>query len=265
MELEGWAFIRGLGSENSQIYVVLKSESRTYVFDTITIPHKGAGFIDAFRETGLNLDDSGFWAIIPLGKVKSGQYLIGIYMKKGDTEALGYIDAALVKSKEAVNLIRLGLGPAGETPSHEPYLWEPSPRLTVTASSFNQYHESEKSLVDDNGDTYWHVANPPQSSVHWVSFDFGEPVTVTGLALLPRNSYVDQLWNQANAVFQGSNEPTKDGWVAIARLFVDKEEVALKGWDWLRYNLPGSSAYRYYRLLIDDPQFLSLAEIKFRR
>jgi hypothetical protein len=90
-EIAGWAFIDGQSAEDSKIYVVLKSEKATYVFDTVL---RGRPDVTAaFAESGLNLDYSGFFARIPVDTVEVGTYELGIYIKKGDIEALQYIAA----------------------------------------------------------------------------------------------------------------------------------------------------------------------------
>ena len=88
LEINGWAFIKGQDSVNSEIYIVLKSADRTYVFTTETVILEGV--TQAFKELNLNLDYSGFVALIPAGKIASGEYTVGIYITKGDIEALQY-------------------------------------------------------------------------------------------------------------------------------------------------------------------------------
>lgn len=63
MQIAGWAFIEGQSAEDSQIYVVLKSEVATYIFDTIL--QKRPDVTAAYVESGLNLDNSGFIVRIP--------------------------------------------------------------------------------------------------------------------------------------------------------------------------------------------------------
>ena len=46
-------------------------------------------------ESGLNLDNSGFIARIRVDTVEVVTYDLGIYIKKGDIEALQYMDAKL--------------------------------------------------------------------------------------------------------------------------------------------------------------------------
>jgi len=84
----GWAFIEGHDSLNSEIYIVLKSTDRTYVFTTETVIREGV--TQHFEESGLNLDYSGFAARIPTGEIASGEYTVGIYITKADIEALQY-------------------------------------------------------------------------------------------------------------------------------------------------------------------------------
>ena len=95
LEISGWAFIEGHDSVNSEIYIVLKSAGRTYVFTTETVIREGV--TQAFKELNLNLDYSGFAALIPAGKIASGEYSVGIYIRKGDIEALQYTDRAIAK------------------------------------------------------------------------------------------------------------------------------------------------------------------------
>ncbi|MFC1990571.1 right-handed parallel beta-helix repeat-containing protein [Chloroflexota bacterium] len=139
----------------------------------------------------------------------------------------------------------------------------PPASATVSVSSIHTSHTKD-CLIDRDINTFWHVKHPPESSVHWIALDFGEPVTVEGLAILPRDGNI-QFWDQDHAIFQGSNDPDGEvGWVGIAKLFTDKAVLSLKGWDWLRYNFTDTTTYQYYRILIDDPTFLSIAEVKFQ-
>jgi len=88
LEIKGWAFIQGQDSLNNEKYIVLKSADRTYVFTTKTMIKRDV--TQLFGDQGLNLDYSGFRALIPLRKVVSGEYTVGIYIKKDDIEALQY-------------------------------------------------------------------------------------------------------------------------------------------------------------------------------
>ena len=93
MDIAGWAFIEGQGAENSTIYVVLKSGTATYIFDTIS--QRRPDVTAFYVESGLNLDNSGFIARIPADTVEEGTYRLGIYIKKGDVEALQYTGSVI--------------------------------------------------------------------------------------------------------------------------------------------------------------------------
>lgn len=90
LEVTGWAFIEEQSAEDSSIYVVLKSETATYVFDTIQ--QSRPDVTAYFEELGLNLENSGFVARIPVTDVEKGIYQLGIYIEKADIEALHYTD-----------------------------------------------------------------------------------------------------------------------------------------------------------------------------
>jgi len=92
-EIAGWAFIEGQDAQGSKIYVLLESETATYVFDTIL--QKRFDLATALGESGLDLDNSGFIARIPVDAVRVGTYKLGIYIKKGDIEALQYTNRVI--------------------------------------------------------------------------------------------------------------------------------------------------------------------------
>lgn len=102
IEAEGWAFIEGYGTQESKIYIVLKSGTKTYVFDTL--PYKRTDITSTFQEFNGNLDDSGFIALISPDKISRGEYVFGIYIKKGEIEALQFTDKVVVRSKGKVGV-----------------------------------------------------------------------------------------------------------------------------------------------------------------
>jgi hypothetical protein len=89
-EIIGWAFIGGKSIEDEKIYLVLKSEKDTYVFDTLS--QKRPDVTAEFCKDGLdrNLDDSGFIANIPKEAIKNGRYKTGIYIKGDGVDCLQY-------------------------------------------------------------------------------------------------------------------------------------------------------------------------------
>jgi hypothetical protein len=97
IEIGGWAFTEGQGTENSRIYIVLKSDKNTYVFDTIS--RKRGDITTAFSTLNLNLNNSGFITLIPRDKIVEDRYNIGIYIKKGDSAALEYTDKIIIEPR----------------------------------------------------------------------------------------------------------------------------------------------------------------------
>lgn len=104
LKLSGWAFVEGQNSENSQTYLVLQSDSNTYVFDTENWVRR-YDVTKHFRELGLNLDRSSFYGVIPLRKLKAGDYSVGLYIRKGNIEALQFVDKYVRKTKDAAEII----------------------------------------------------------------------------------------------------------------------------------------------------------------
>ena len=101
IEIRGWAFIEGQSPAQSQTYVVLKSNGTAYVFDTW--PKYTPWVPLHFDITDLGLEWAGFIARIPKEVTfEDGAYKVGIYVKKGDMEALQYTDKVLTKTKEIV-------------------------------------------------------------------------------------------------------------------------------------------------------------------
>lgn len=101
LDIRGWAFIKNEDYKGCQTFIVLKSPYKTYVFDTL--PFARPDVVEAFKSLNLlGLDQSGFRANIPLRKVGSGEYVIGIYMKKGNIEALVYTINTISKSAKTI-------------------------------------------------------------------------------------------------------------------------------------------------------------------
>jgi len=95
IEVMGWAFIYGHSSDNTDIYLILKSKVNTYAFKAVS--QLKPGITKVYQELGLNLDWSGFYCIIPLRKLELGKYRLGLYITKGDIQALRYTDKEFVK------------------------------------------------------------------------------------------------------------------------------------------------------------------------
>ena len=100
VEVQGWAFIDGHDSADSEVYIVLRSGRRTYVFDTMVRMRPDITLL--FEDLNLDLDYSGFFATIPARRIRDGRYNMGLYIKKGDAEALQYVDNSVVKSRGSI-------------------------------------------------------------------------------------------------------------------------------------------------------------------
>ena len=93
VEVRGWAFIENHDAHDSEILLVFESARRRYVFDTMMQPRPDV--TAHFEDLGLDLDHSGFMSLVPIRRVASGEYTIGIYIRKGDIEALQYTDRVM--------------------------------------------------------------------------------------------------------------------------------------------------------------------------
>ena len=100
VEIQGWAFINGHDSENTEVYIVLKSASRTYIFDTMAEIRQDV--TRHFKDLNLNLDYSGFKSLIPVREIANGEYSVGIYIRKDGIEALIYTNKAIIRSGDTV-------------------------------------------------------------------------------------------------------------------------------------------------------------------
>ncbi|SET21730.1 hypothetical protein SAMN05660297_01706 [Natronincola peptidivorans] len=101
IELSGWAFSAGQDTHNSRIYILLESKTNQYIFNAF--PRKKPDVTAYFRgEYNFNLDDSGFYTLIPQFKIKDGVYNIGLYIEKDNEKYLMYTDTYLTKAKRGV-------------------------------------------------------------------------------------------------------------------------------------------------------------------
>jgi hypothetical protein len=131
---------------------------------------------------------------------------------------------------------------------------------SLQVSSANKADEDKQNLVDGNPQSNWHVKFPTETEVHWILIDLGKDDNLEALGIMPNVNSPNQMWDKDNASIQGSLDKTE--WVDIALLAVDKERLEKDNPQWLYYTFQNSIAYRYYRILIQDDQFLSLAEIE---
>jgi hypothetical protein len=100
IDIIGWAFVDGQDCQNRELYVVLKSAQRTYVFDTrvdlrLYLRPIAEGLVS-------NAEYSGFRTLIPTRKISDGEYIVGFYIKYRGNETLHYTDRVVTKSQDSV-------------------------------------------------------------------------------------------------------------------------------------------------------------------
>ncbi|TEB04615.1 hypothetical protein Psch_03376 [Pelotomaculum schinkii] len=87
-EIVGWAFNDIQSSEDERAYLVLKSDKKTYIFDTM--PQKRPDVATAYANYLFKLDKPGFAASIPKEGIENGKYEIGIYIESNGSSYLEY-------------------------------------------------------------------------------------------------------------------------------------------------------------------------------
>jgi hypothetical protein len=102
VEFLGWAFIEGDCPKDSTTYLVFKSAQATYVFEAGIQARKKLNENLGIEEP--DLTEAGFVATISAEKMENGKYAIGIYIRKGETEALQYTNKVLTRTQETVTV-----------------------------------------------------------------------------------------------------------------------------------------------------------------
>ena len=114
------------------------------------------------------------------------------------------------------------------------------------------------SLIDNDPDTYWHISIDKIGKPAWVAADFGEgnEKVITSLAALPRKGSPWQFFESATLL--GSND--KKEWYPLTRI---NTETLSEDNKWQRWDFSNAAAYRYYKLLIPEKYFCSIALLAF--
>lgn len=131
---------------------------------------------------------------------------------------------------------------------------------TIEVSSVSTPDEAVHNLVDGDLSTYCQIKQPASSNEAWLIIDIGLAKRINGLAIMPKEQHVNQLWEGNQAVLQGSND--KKTWSMIAQLEIDETSPDNAGQRWLYFTFDNANMFRYYRILIRDTRFTSLAELK---
>ena len=92
IELKGWAFLEKPRYKSGRVYVVLQSKRHTYIFDTY---HQPRPDVAKYFESA-EVEGSGFFAIIPKGKIRRGRYKVGLYLETDNTRALIFTRKSVV-------------------------------------------------------------------------------------------------------------------------------------------------------------------------
>jgi hypothetical protein len=99
LEINGWAFINGQDTQDLETYLVLKSAQTSYIFTTTAVYSNP---ITTEYGNGLNLDWAGFTTIVPMQKIKSGSYTVGLYLYKDGAAVLQYTGETITKTRGEV-------------------------------------------------------------------------------------------------------------------------------------------------------------------
>lgn len=111
----GWAYIEGMDAEETDRFVVLKSDSIDLVYDTYWHIRPD---VTAAKKVG-NLDRSGLTCIIMKNQIPEGRYKVGVLIRKerrfwqSDYQAFEFTDMNVVKDKSGVHV---GTGMLDEDP-----------------------------------------------------------------------------------------------------------------------------------------------------
>ena len=102
VEFLGWAFIEGDCPENSTTYLVFESDQATYVFEADMRGVSTLNWWLGVEEP--DLTEAGFVATVAAKRLTDGTYTIGVYIKKGEMEALQYTGRVLTKMNGVVKV-----------------------------------------------------------------------------------------------------------------------------------------------------------------
>jgi hypothetical protein len=104
MLVRGWSFIEGEDARNCSTYVMIKTDTKEFVFDTGMETRPDV--TQYFKAMQLNLDESGFRSYIPLEHIPDGTHQIGVIVVKGNKMAYILTNTYAVKEGETVGMER---------------------------------------------------------------------------------------------------------------------------------------------------------------
>ncbi|MCX6251668.1 MAG: hypothetical protein NTX61_13060 [Bacteroidetes bacterium] len=90
LTINGWGYLKGMNTDFLKSYILLNKNEKVNAFSVRVKIRKDV--TDYFKESGLNLDSSGFHAHISTEKLEKGKYRLGLYIVKGDQIGMAYSD-----------------------------------------------------------------------------------------------------------------------------------------------------------------------------
>lgn len=102
--VNGWGFLDGLNTDDIKHYILFKKGDDVEIFDTDARTRKDV--TTHLKDSGLNLDSSGFLARVPIEKLEKGPCQIGVYLVKGEKQGAVFSDKYLeIKDDSTVRVI----------------------------------------------------------------------------------------------------------------------------------------------------------------
>ncbi len=99
VRFDGWAFVERVNAKNQKIFLVLKSESNKYIFDTVS--EYRIDLPVAFKVYDMNLQNAGFNSILSKDVIKDGVYCLGFCLKNNGETYFSYSNHYFTKSGDA--------------------------------------------------------------------------------------------------------------------------------------------------------------------
>jgi hypothetical protein len=90
IDVRGWGFLKGMDAGSLKPYILFRKDENVTVYNTGIMIRKDV--TKAFSKYRLNLDSSGFRALIPEKDLEKGRYRLGLYITKGDQAGMVYSD-----------------------------------------------------------------------------------------------------------------------------------------------------------------------------
>ena len=90
LKMTGWGFLERLNSDSLKTYILFKKDEQIVSYNTVLQIRKD--LTTGFITTGLNLDSAGFEVKIPVKNFETGNYILGLYIEKGNHAGIMFSD-----------------------------------------------------------------------------------------------------------------------------------------------------------------------------